>query len=145
MALKTARHVVLELPAAGAFLAPPEGEVRWEAERPSTYEAEVRAAFDGAPVVIRVSHHPGWRAYVDGREVPLRRFEPAMMAIDLPAGVHRVELRFRWPWWSWLLLGGTAAALAALALRRLPLARAAQRLAALARRRPRVSVATSRA
>ena len=41
--------------------------------------------------------YPGWRAYVDGREVPLMRANYAFRAIEVPGGSHTVEFRFR-PW-----------------------------------------------
>jgi hypothetical protein len=38
---------------------------------------------------------PGWRASVDGREVPLLRANVAFRAVSVPAGSHRVELVYR--------------------------------------------------
>jgi hypothetical protein len=38
---------------------------------------------------------PGWRASVDGREVPLLRANVAFRAVPVPAGSHRVELVYR--------------------------------------------------
>jgi hypothetical protein len=41
--------------------------------------------------------YPGWRAFVDGREVPVMRADYALRAIEVPGGTHAVEFRFR-PW-----------------------------------------------
>ena len=40
---------------------------------------------------------PGWRAAVDGNEVPVVRAFYALQAVPVPAGEHRVELRYRSP------------------------------------------------
>lgn len=45
--------------------------------------------------------YPGWRARVDGYEVPLYRANYAFRALDLLAGSHRVELEYRPTGWSW--------------------------------------------
>jgi len=42
---------------------------------------------------------PGWRARVDGRDVPLERVDYLLRGVAVPAGSHRVELTYR-PW-SW--------------------------------------------
>jgi hypothetical protein len=67
------------------------------------------------PALIRlaVSHHPGWRARVDGEPAEIRRISPAMMAVMVPPGDHQLELSFARPAWTWVLyLAGIAAAIA---------------------------------
>jgi len=54
------------------------------------------------------SWFPGWRATVDGREVPILRANYAFRAVEVPAGRSRVELSYRPP--------GLAAGLAASAV-----------------------------
>ena len=39
----------------------------------------------------------GWRAYLDGEQVPLLHANTAFMAIEVPAGEHEVELRYMLP------------------------------------------------
>jgi hypothetical protein len=53
----------------------------------------------GAPVWMLFSDvwHPGWRATVDGREVPVRRADLAYKAVELPSGQTRVHFRFHMP------------------------------------------------
>jgi hypothetical protein len=54
----------------------------------------VEAAAPGILVVSETAY-PGWTATVDGRPVPLLRANYAFRAVALPAGRHRVEMRFR--------------------------------------------------
>lgn len=55
------------------------------------------AAATDAPgfLVLTDTWFPGWRARVDGREVPIMRADHAFRAVSLPAGQHRVELVYR--------------------------------------------------
>ncbi len=45
-------------------------------------------------VVIAQSWHPAWRAYVDDQPVQLWRANHAFQALEVPAGRHRLELRY---------------------------------------------------
>jgi len=47
-----------------------------------------------ALVVVAQTYFPGWRAHVDGREVPVRRADYVAMALAVPAGNHHVILRY---------------------------------------------------
>jgi len=42
-------------------------------------------------------HYPGWRATVDGRAVPIKTVESALMGVGLDAGHHKIEFMFD-PW-----------------------------------------------
>jgi len=53
--------------------------------------------------MVRESWHPRWHAYLDGKEVTIRRVSPDFMAIDVPPGAHALDLRFERPLWEWLL------------------------------------------
>ncbi|MBI1323557.1 YfhO family protein [bacterium] len=77
-----------------------------------------RMTFDlesAAPQWLRlgVSYDPGWRAWVDGQELNVSPAQLAFMAVPIPAGKHRLEMRY-WP--VHFRLGGilTIAALASL-------------------------------
>jgi hypothetical protein len=50
------------------------------------------------PRVLRIhlTDVPGWHASIDGRPLPLTRFDGAMLEADVPAGHHTVELHY-WP------------------------------------------------
>ncbi len=39
-------------------------------------------------------YYPGWRAFVDGAEVPVYRADWSLRAIPVPGGDHQVEMRF---------------------------------------------------
>lgn len=48
-----------------------------------------------AEVEFYTYYFPGWRAYVDGQEMPIYSTEPyGLIALRVPAGEHRVRLRF---------------------------------------------------
>ena len=71
------------------------------------------AAGTGLDVVAAVTYDPGWRAWVDGEPVAVRRSSDGFVQLGLPAGAHRVELRFTAarpdPLGVALTLGGLAA------------------------------------
>lgn len=46
-------------------------------------------------LVLSEIWHPGWHAFVDGGEVPLRQTNGALLGAWVPAGAHRVGLIFR--------------------------------------------------
>jgi len=46
-------------------------------------------------LVLAEVWHPGWHAFLDGREVPLVRADVALMGLWLPPGAHHLSLRFR--------------------------------------------------
>jgi Bacterial membrane protein YfhO len=63
----------------------------------------------GAPGLLMLSeiYYPGWKAYVDGRPVPLYSADYVLRAVPVPAGEHTVELRYE----SWSLNTGIAISL----------------------------------
>jgi hypothetical protein len=72
------------------------------------WSATVELARD-ATVVLRVSHHPGLRATVDGAEALPFAVVPGFAAVKVGAGRHLVRFRYeaRSPW-PWLALGALA-------------------------------------
>jgi hypothetical protein len=56
-------------------------------------EAEVACATN-AMIVIAQCYYPAWKAYVDGHHVPLWRANHAYQALEVPAGVHQLLLRY---------------------------------------------------
>lgn len=81
----------------------------------------VVAASTGAPawLVLTDTWFPGWRARLDGAEVPLRRADHAFRAVALLPGRHEVEFAFT-PRGLALGAGITLAALAVVAVLLLP-------------------------
>jgi hypothetical protein len=77
----------------------------------TTYEADrisLRTS-TGAPglLVLSEAYYPAWKAYVDGRPVPLYVADHVLRAVPVPAGEHSVELRYE----SWSLRVGMAVSL----------------------------------
>jgi membrane protein YfhO len=105
-ALATARD------AAGVVLAASGRASRAQVVRSGASRLEVRAEGPGLLVVAQ-GFDPGWSASVDGRETGVVRVNHAQIGIPLPAGTHRVALRYRA---RGLLAGACLAAVAAGAL-----------------------------
>lgn len=60
----------------------------------ASYEVRVRAPI-ATGVLFRIRYFPGWAAYVDGARVqPEIRAPQGLLAVSVPAGEHRVLLRF---------------------------------------------------
>jgi hypothetical protein len=90
-------EVVLEAPAAPARF-PRTGAAadRVTITRYEPDDIDISAELDGSGwVVVSNTWYPGWRASVDGREVPLLRADASVMAIPVPDGRHAVTLRYR--------------------------------------------------
>lgn len=49
---------------------------------------------DNAILSLAMVNYPGWRAAVDGQDVPLMRAYGGLSALELPAGKHTVELYY---------------------------------------------------
>jgi hypothetical protein len=47
-----------------------------------------------ALLIVSDTYYPGWRAFVDGQEVPLVRGDLLFRVVPIDPGVHSVELRF---------------------------------------------------
>ncbi|MHB8800991.1 MAG: YfhO family protein, partial [Thermoanaerobaculia bacterium] len=82
------------------------------ADEPERAEIATSASAPSLLVLTR-SWDAGWEARLDGTPVPLRRAQLALLAVDVPAGEHRLELRYR-PLTFRVGLGLSAAGLAGL-------------------------------
>ena len=50
----------------------------------------------GTPFVFNQTYFPGWTAYLDGQELPLKGIGTAnLMGVQVPPGPHRLEFRFQ--------------------------------------------------
>ncbi len=58
---------------------------------------EYESATDALAVFSEIYYDKGWTAYVDGVETPHLRADYVLRAMELPAGRHTVEFRFRAP------------------------------------------------
>ena len=85
---------------------------------PDRVKVRARAASPGY-LFFTENYLPYWKAYVDGREVPLLRCDIAMRAVHLEPGEHSIEMKFSSKWYrigayvclvSCLIVVGSAAA-----------------------------------
>ena len=65
-----------------------------------------------AAVILKMSYHPRWSATVDGVPAEPILVAPGYPAVEVPAGTHVVELRYRaisgWETLGWMVLGALA-------------------------------------
>lgn len=112
------RQVVLErhpalLSTAGAARPPP-APATYRTTSPERIEVTVRGA-GSSIVLIRNTFDPGWHATVDGRPATVLRADGFLQGVAVTPGEHRVVLTYSDPWIE-LGLGGSAAAIAIMAL-----------------------------
>ncbi len=71
-----------------------EGEVTWKERTTDRCTLEV-AVKQPAVLVLADTDYPGWEATIDGVATPILRANLAFRAVEVPAGTHRVEFRYR--------------------------------------------------
>jgi hypothetical protein len=54
-----------------------------------------RPAPAGSALIVSENYYPGWRAWVDGKQVPTGRAQYVLIGVGLPTGARSIELRFR--------------------------------------------------
>jgi hypothetical protein len=92
------------------------GSARFEEYEPDRVVAQARAERRSLLVLSDV-HYPGWKASVDGRDVPIERVDYMLRGVMVPAGTHRVEFRYEPASWraGWIIaLAGLMAVAGAL-------------------------------
>jgi hypothetical protein len=114
---------------AGPYPGSPACSIHWLRDDPQRLELEVTAT-DRAFLVVADSHYPGWSAWVDGSPTQISPTNLLVRGLPVPAGRHRVEMRYESPGTSvavpvtraalaaWALLAVAGAAWAALEARR---------------------------
>jgi len=87
------RHVLLPPEARGFVTVSNQTEARIVNARctPHRLDIQTEAKTSSLLVIAQTFYHP-WQAYVDGRKAYLWRANHAFQALEVPAGVHRVEL-----------------------------------------------------
>ncbi len=101
----------VEPPALDPSAAPSDDRVSVTAYEADRVEIEAEAGGAGLLVLAEV-YYPAWRAYVDGEPAPLYRADGLLRAVALPAGEHKIELRYE----SRTLWAGTAVSVATFAV-----------------------------
>lgn len=69
-------------------------EIELVSYHPDTMRYEYTAPNDVFGVFSEVFYNKGWKAYVDGEEVPILRANYILRALQLPGGNHKVEFVF---------------------------------------------------
>lgn len=85
----------------------------------------VRIAADSscpAALVFSENHYPGWQATIDGKPAPVKRARGFLLSVDVPAGGHSIEFRYR-PWSVFIGLALSALALLFVSIAAFPLIR----------------------
>lgn len=62
--------------------------------RPDNLIYEYNASTDGLAVFSEIWYDKGWKAYLDGKELPILRANYILRALSLPSGQHTVEFKF---------------------------------------------------
>ena len=88
-----------------------EGSVRLQRERSDELALEVTSSAP-ARLLVRDGFGSGWRGTLDGRPAAIAEHEGRHRTVELPAGRHQVEMRYRPPGWSASLALAAAAAAA---------------------------------
>ena len=102
--------VVRRLPFAGRYRTP--ARIVSLRETPNTATIDVDAAAP-SPLVMLVTRHKYWHVTLDGRETAVAPANIAYQSVVVPAGRHRVAMRYRNPLIGW---GATLSALALAAI-----------------------------
>jgi len=92
--------LVTRVPNRGRFSFSKDGQVLRASESSSTAAIDVETSRD-ALMSIAITRHKYWRALIDGRAATLQPENLAYQALLIPAGKHRIELRYRNPVLMW--------------------------------------------
>jgi hypothetical protein len=88
------------------------GAIRDERQRGQEYEAECEMSAPGY-VLFKMTWHPKWIAYVDGKPRQTAMLSPGFTGVPLEAGHHDLVMRYEPGMWKvWMALAGLAVALA---------------------------------
>lgn len=76
------------------------GEIELVEYRPNYLRYEYEADAESFAVFSEIYYAKGWTAYVDGKQMPYVCADYLLRGMELPAGQHTVEWRFRAPAWG---------------------------------------------
>ena len=77
-----------------------DGTVTLDEYRPNYLRYTSRTEGDALAVFSEIYTREGWRAYIDGEEVRPLRADYILRALEIPAGEHVIEWRYRAPNWG---------------------------------------------
>jgi hypothetical protein len=75
----------------------PPGPVRVSALSPESFSLETDSARDSILATSQKAFAPYWRLFLDGREEEPLVVNGLFLGLEVPAGTHRIEGRFRIP------------------------------------------------
>ncbi len=73
------------------------GEVRMTSYAPNKIEYTANVEGDQFAVFSEIYYKDGWKAFVDGKEVPIIKSNYLLRGVELPSGKHKVEMIFDLP------------------------------------------------
>jgi uncharacterized membrane protein YfhO len=79
-------------------------QYQWEKDEPDDEAFHLNINRDHWVVFSEVNY-PGWKAWVDGRPIPIQTVDYTFRGLFLKAGTHQVEFRFEPSWWRVLIFG----------------------------------------
>jgi len=102
-------------PSSGGPSGGPSGQgVEVVRHRPNRVEVQTSSRAP-AVLVLADNYYPGWRAYLDGRAVPIMRVNYSLRGVRVPAGEHEVVFVYRpWSFYGGLLVTALTGLLLAL-------------------------------
>ncbi len=77
-----------------------EGEITLVDYKPHHLTYKYSSPSEALAIFSEIYYDKGWKAYIDGVESPYIRANYLLRAMELPAGEHTVEWRFRAPRWG---------------------------------------------
>ena len=90
------------------------GSITLKEYRPNYLRYEYDATSDAFAIFSEIYTASGWRAYIDQQEVEPLRANYVLRALEVPAGHHTVEWRYRAP--KWVLIDGITLGFSAIVL-----------------------------
>ncbi|MFH1862002.1 MAG: YfhO family protein [bacterium] len=89
-----ARIAILETPLKQPLDSQAQGSVQWMERSPDRLILNVKSSGQQFLVLSEVYYPSGWRATLDGNEIPIHKCNYLLRGLEIPPGEHRLELTF---------------------------------------------------